>query len=373
MNFPKFGKSKRQKALQKRGAALPRYVNMKPRVDNSKVLAQAKKRRFRTRLEGAGVLERLKGLKIVRVFLGVIIISAIAGLIIFLRTTTLFDVKEIGIIVDKQPNYAIVEEILEEYRNRNVFLISAAEVEEKIKERIPSVNTIFVNKSLSGILNVEVIEDSPIYYLANSNGIYLINQDGEVMEVIEPEVKLELSETEQLIKDNKLPADSDQVRLKYMERFETEEEKSQVIWKDVPEEEKEAVLNQMKESINAKIADFNNRLQDQVKSDRFRDLVGSYIVADTKYSVGDQIPLENLNFLSLVQDFFKSKNIGIWKSTWTSDYTLEVQLDGNPTVLFSVKRSYTEQFEDLNTLIYYGQFNGARIVDVRSSNYSVIR
>lgn len=364
-NFP--SKTKKQEMR-------PSYINMRRRVDNSKFLEQAKKRKRQTALKrtNEALPVDIKSLPLKRIFFTGIAILLFAVVLIFFRTTSIFNVNEVLVISDKEENYNTIKKIVDGYINRNILFISASEIESGIKKEVPSIHTVFVDKNLSGTLSIEVIEDLPVYYLANNRGIYLINQDGEVMEVIEPSVKLVFDETENLLLKNSLPSDSDQVRLKYLSQFE-ESERDSIIWKDVPKEDKDSVLNKMKEELNNKIADFNNKLKEQLKESRFKDLIGSFISNSESYTVGDQLSLDTLNFVSVVLDFFKSKGMVANKASWISEYTLEVALDGNPAVILSVKRSYTDQFEDLNTLIYHGQFNGAKFIDVRSSNYSVVR
>lgn len=351
----------------------PAYVTMTPRVDNSNILAQAKKRQKKS-IKQAKVIHPavFVNFPLKKIGIVLLIILPIVALYLFLRNTSIFDVKEVTLISDNQENFQKVLNIIEEYKGKNILFVPDQEVEGKIKDAVPAIHTVFINKTLAGKLKVEVIEDVPVYYEANNTGIYLINQSGEVMKVIAPEYILKFDETEELVKDNKLPYDSDQVRVKYLSKF-PEEERNDIIWKDVPREEKEETLNLMKSEVNQKIADSVNKLSEQIKGDEFRNLIGSYIPNDQRYQVGDQLSLESLNFISIVLDFVKSKNFVVEKVVWESDYSLEVILENNPSILFSIKRGYTAQFSDLNTLIYHGQFNGARVVDVRSSNYSVIR
>lgn len=370
MNIPLL---KRQKKIIK-PVKKPAYVNMRPRIDNSNILAQAKKRKktnvFNSRKEM--IPESVSSLPAKKILVIIFLMILFAGSNFILRSTTIFDVKEIVVITDKQEDYSAVKNIVDQYMSQNILFVSSSEIERKIKEEFSAIHTVFVDKSLSGKLKVEVIEDIPIYYEANNTGVYLINQRGEVMEVIPPNERLQFNETEQLIRENRLPADSDQVRIKYTAQLD-EAEKNEVIWKDVPKEDKESTLNQMKDELNTKINDFSNKLSEQLKEDKFKDLIGSYIPNNQVYSVGDKISLDSLNFLSIALDFFKSKNLVSTKAVWESTYSLEVFLQDNPSVLLSVKRDYAEQFSDLNTLIYHGQFSGARVVDVRSSNYSVVR
>lgn len=369
----KFSFPKRKNKVEK-SAKKPAYVNMRPRIDNSNILAQAKKRKQATVLSNR--MQVLSGgnssLPIKRILIGVVILFLIVGATFLLKSTTIFDVSQVEVITDKQGDYSAVKAIVDGYMSQNILFVSEGEIKRKIQDQFSSIHTVFVDKSLSGKLKVEVIEDVPIYYEANNTGIYLINQRGEVMEIVSPKEVLSFDETEQLLRDGLLPADSDQVRIKYLSKFE-EAEVSEIIWKDVPKEDKEATLNQMKNDLNLKIDSFSSKLSTQLEEDRFKDLIGSYIPNNQVYAVGDEIPLDSLNFLSLALDFFKSKNLTSTKAVWESTYSLEVFLQDNPSVLLSVKRDHEEQFTDLNTLIYHGQFNGARVVDVRSSNYSVVR
>lgn len=368
MKIKLFSKNKKE---QKK---LPKYVRMRPRVDNSKVLAVAQKR---SRKNGgfSKIKEELKkvNLKVyVSIIVSILIVASVALVIVFFRTTDVFNIRTINLVVDKQEGFDSINKILEQYKGRNVFAISLDELEQSIKSQVVGVDSVFIDRSLLGTLSVEVVEQVPVFFEANSSGIYLINQSGVVMEVVGPKSPLEFTETEELIRGNLLPPDSDQVRLRYLDLL-SEEERGSVIWKDVPLSEKERVLDQMKGELETKISDYNAQLAEQLKEDRFRDLIGSYISNSITYNVGDKVDLENLNFISIVLDFFKSKGFVVAKSSWQSGYTLEVILESGQRILFSVKRSYTDQFEDLNTLIYHGQINGAKIIDIRSSNYSVVR
>jgi len=355
-------------------ATRPNYVNLRPRIDNSNILAQAKKRKKTNtyNVRKLALPENLANLPIKKVLVVIIVLVSLLAFFFFLKNTTIFNVKEVVVITDKQEDYSVVKSIADEYLSENIIFISSSEIEKKIKDRFNSIHTVFVDKSLSGKLKIEVIEDIPIYYEANNTGIYLINQRGEIMEIVQPRDKLQFDETEQLLRENKLPADSDQVRIKYLSKFE-EADRSKVVWKDLPKEDKESTLTQMKDELASKINDFSNKLSDQLKEDAFKNLIGSYIPNNRTYKVGESVSLDSLNFVSIVLDFFKSKNLVSSKVVWDSAYSLEVFLQDNPKVLFSVKRNYSSQFSDLNTLIYHGQFNGAKIVDVRSSNYSVVR
>lgn len=300
-------------------------------------------------------------------FLFVIFILAV----VFFRSTTIFNIKNIEVIVDNQKNYNVVNSIAQEYLGKNAFLVSAGSISNKIKEELSSVHTVFINKSLNGSLRIEVIEDVPIYYLVNNLGIYLINQDGEVMEVIDLDFKVELSEVEKLILDNKLPLDSDQVRIEYLESL-PEEERASVDWRQIPLNVKESALNSLKDKLNSRFSEFNSKLASKLKEPIFNDMVGSFIPNNVSYKVLDRLSLPDLNFVSVIFDFFKSKNLVVERVDWLSGYTIQVLLSPGTKIFLSTKRPSAEQFVDLNTLIYHGQVNGNKTIDVRSKNYSVI-
>jgi hypothetical protein len=354
---------------------LPSYVRMRPRVDNSAILVQAKKRNRQQIISSGKQIKAFEflnnvGLKRILVIIGIVSLVVLGFL--FLKNSNAFDVKEVELIVDTKQDYEQIKQIVNEYMGRNIIFVSASQIEASIKNKFNSIHTVYIDRSLNGKLKVEVIEDVPVYYQANNVGIYLINQRGEVMEIVESKGNLVLDSTEKLIQSNALPLDSDQVRIKYLDGF-PEEERAKIIWKDVSAEDRQSTLNKMREELNAKINDFSNKLTEQLSSDEFRDLTGSYIPNNYKYAVGDKIDLENLRFVSLVNDFLKSKKFVPIKSVWISDYSLQIFLEGNPTIVVSTKRGSAEQFTDLSTLIYHEQFNAAKLIDVRSSNYSVIR
>lgn len=358
----------------KRNESRPSYIKMVKRVDNSKFFSDAKKRKRQTALKTTtqAVSFNFDSNKLKLFFFLMVSLLSLAGIVVLLRSTDVFNIKEVLVLSDDIENYDEIKQIGELYKDKNALFLSSKDIEQKIKTAVPSVHTVFIDRTLYGVLRIEAVEDLPIYYLANNNGIYLINQDGRVMEVIEPVIKLEFSETEKLLVEDRLPFDSDQVREKYLLGF-SEEERSKIIWKDVSEEAKKSALGDLKNEVNLKIQEFSVKLGEQLKDERFRDLIGSYVVNSLNLNVDDQVSLENLSFLSAVLDYFKSKNLIPAKSIWISDYTLEVSLENGPKVLLSVKREFSEQFLDINTLIYYGQFNGTKVVDVRSSNYSVVR
>ncbi len=337
-----------------------------------KRLADARKRRVRTILDKINIGGFL-GSPLFKFLIILPIIVLAVALVINFRNSSNFSIKNINIIIDDQSKVAIAQGVLDNYKGKNLFTLDRNAMVNDLKAKIPDTSQVFINKTIQGNLTVEIVRDVPTFYAVNLSGSYLLNQNSKVIAVLPNAKPINLTESDKIILNGgTIDPNSDLVRIKYLGKIDDEDARKAVVWKDVPLDDKKKTVEDLQTDFTNNINSYFNTSQDQLKTTDFYKLVGSFYRSSTVYNIGDSFNHDELNFLAKLFDFFKTKTFPINRVVWTSDFTAQFELESKPVIIFSMKRDLGEQTTDINTLIYYGQFENQKVIDVRSSNYVII-
>jgi cell division septal protein FtsQ len=345
--------------------------NKKKKVNN-KFSSHARQRKFKVFTSGIKIPDFLKTFKALMFLIGALLIIGLLWLGVTVLKSDTFKVKEIEIIADNVDDTSEMSKILDKYKGISVFTINSGQLYDDLKKAFPNVDEVFVHKTLNGKLNVEVVQNLAVYYVINFSGTYILDHNAKVLEVYNDN-KLLINDFEQKILKGEVNAQGDYVREVYLSKITSEEDRLKVKWDQIPQADKDKLFTEIVNDLYARINTAFQKSLDFLKVPKYANLSGYLEYLSKEYSKGDILDKGKLTFISLVADFLRNKQKVIKSTKWLSEYTLEVTLEESRQILFSLKRDLKDQFRDVETLIFHDQFSKARIIDVRSDNFSVKR
>ncbi len=256
---------------------------------------------------------------------------------------------------------------LDKFKDKKIYTITASTIKKELQDSFKEVKEVFVYKTLPDSVVVEIVEDTPKLIVVNFAGIHLLDTNSIKIGSINY-TELKLLDSEKSIYDEKGDFNADYVQEKYLSKL-SEEERFDVDWAKVSDDDKKAALEELKAEVKSKLDSYLNSASDAISQSAYKDLPIMY-----QYDFeGTNFKKTDFDFTLNVLEALKNRQLKFIKNIWISKYTLQISLDNNKTILFSIKRELTEQFKDLDSIVFYGQFNQARIVDLRSDTYSIIR
>ncbi len=360
----------KKKSKNKKVLPFKRSVK-RPKIKN-KYASTSRQRKYKVLLSKIKIPDFFKTVRF-WIAIGSLIILIILGLgISFLLRSDMFEIKEIDIIADNVEDISGMQKIFNQYLDRNILTVTSNELYSEIKKNYPNVEDVLVRKSLDGKLKVEVIQNIAVYYVINFSGTYILDHNAKVLDVFE-ENKLLITDFEQKILRGEASPLNDSVKEYYLSKIPDEAERSKVKWDKVSDADKNRFFSEISQDLNNRITTHFQKSLDFIKNSEYVNLSGYIEYLQDSYKKGDFLNKDKLTFIALIADFFRNKNKVMKLTKWLSEYTLEVSLEENRSVLFSMKRELKEQFKDIETLIFHSQFDRFKLIDVRSVNFTVTR
>lgn len=332
----------------------------KPQIDYKRQRRNANRRGiFR------GVGEKLKSLT--KYFLALVVVLIGVGIIFVINRDEAFAINNVKVMGTYRIDKKGVESLLAGYKGKNILKVSRFELEDKIRATYGEVKNIYISKELSGNLNVEIVESSPVAVLVNALGIFLLNNRGDRVGEIEYPA-FALSDEDKKIVSNQIALDDPKVKEKFLQMQEGLEEPK--TWEESNNEDKRKAIEALANDIPGKINSYFAEAKNKVKSSPFVDLViigDSSIDAKTS-SFLNQNSIEFI--LKITESVVKIPLTVVSIDYWIGD-TFSVLTDQGKTLLFYPRRSADDQLRDLNILIVNGIYNNQRQIDLRGEKISV--
>lgn len=227
-------------------------------------------------------------------------------------------------------------------------------------------NSIIVQKFNKNTFILEFLESTPELAVINLKSIFFINKNTEIVREYPIEDQIDLSEEEILLLRDKIQIDSDFVKIKYLGRFDSEEEKRKVNWQQISKDDKLQVLNEEKLNVRKKLNDFYDIQLSFIKNSEFPSIPVILTFSDLK-----EINFSLFQFITNLNKQLSLREILINKIFFYDENLLEILINDKKIFLFSIRRDIEEQLLDLDSVILSGLLNRFSLFDLRSRNFVV--
>lgn len=141
----------------------------------------------------------------------ILIIALFVGIIIFIMTTSLFNVTKIEILGNYRVTKQRIESLSQINLDVNTYRYSKAQIETSIKEE-PYIEDVVVKRKLPNTIKIEVKERTPNYIIMYSSSYVYINNYGYILEISNEPLSLPIIEgyatsQEKIVPGNRLEID----------------------------------------------------------------------------------------------------------------------------------------------------------------------
>jgi len=326
-----------------------------------------RKRKLRT-ITGVGI-PSVPGSK--NMFLGVIAVCMFALVIFFslqILTSDYFQVKTITTIGVRTVSSQQITEDIEDLTTDGIFLTNSSSVERVLVEKYPSFKSVNVSKVWPDRLIINVTEKQPVLFYLNLNGLYLVNEDGVINEVIFQD-KINFAQEQLNIITGAEGIDSilvyERLKSEYLQKKEEEESKNEEVeynrkkQNDIEEEQKTNFdFSQVSQDQKFATLDIiRGELFDQAKviiisylekfdSSSYPPLEKVFAFDNRIYKEGEFVDQDRLGITRELLKFFSQNDIVVKEIFWEGKFMVRVVMDNDKTIVFGVSRNISEQLDD---------------------------
>ena len=267
-----------------------------------------------------------------------------------------------------------------------MMLLNIDEIESSIKKAFPIIQGIQVSKLYPNKIFIKINEREPKVVYVTLNSAYVVDTEGKILNILSslkidfPEEKLLIarglgSYTSQILQDYFL--NEFIVQSKLGEK--TEVERAALIaqgysFDKITLDQKKAVLKKLAIDYNLQIDELFAKNAGLVLGSKYRDLPKVFFLANSEVKLDDVIDLSRQTLtIELINRLDVSK-MEFTQIKWEGEILVKVTLKDNKQLVFSNRRTLSEQWEDyqlvLNDLIRRGK--GYSVIDMSSTKISVI-
>jgi len=299
--------------------------------------------------------------KYIKIFLTVLFLCGFVIGIRYFIFSSRFNIKNIQIGGCENVEKEFILTRLDRLINKNIFFIRSSSLMEEIRGYSPYIYDVKVEKHLPGDIHINIEERKPVFLWINLTGAYLISQDGLVLEIVSDFKDLNISSEDidllrgygnlkEYIETEDEEEDQDNEEDGEIEK-ETEAEQPEELQEeeDLSEEEVLELMEQEREEIIARV---NQYWSENVNSIREEYSVYVFVYS---YDQNNFVSLDSINNdmlentkVGLDVDFLGEK---VHRYIWESEYRLVFYFDMRRRIVFSARRDFSDQVEDLRILI----------------------
>ena len=267
--------------------------------------------------------------------------------------------------------------VREEFLGKNIFLLRTRTVEDKTTEVGSYIEEVYVEKDLPDKLEVHIVEKDPRLLLINFSNAYLIGEDFEVIDTLSEKREIRLNEQELNILNNFGDISSDYVvdRIVAKEEDLTKEEEESFISK-ITDKQKEEALEKIQEEISTKIEKAFSTHKEAVGESRFWHLPQVFVFDNEVLEVRGSVDKNRIKtFFGVIGLMEGMKDFEVERYESNSQFKFTVKLKGRKSFIFSTKRDFSLQEEDLSIILDQLSVDGTgfKSIDVGSEKVVVER
>lgn len=286
----------------------------------------------------------------------------------WVRGLFVFDDIEIFVVSDNDVVSAQVYDSLLSIENINIFGTASNKIKDIISDKFgyPK-NNIVVQKYNTGTILVELIDSAPNLAILTREEFILVDFQNVVVRKLQIE-PLKLDFNEEMILKSKMTLEDDYIKVKFLEKFDSEEQKRAVKWQDIPIEDKQSVLQNEVVILKSKIESFVNLSTGVLNSSEFKGLP---ILVSINESEVLNVNKRILDLLLRITDELLKRDLVIEERKLVDSNSIEFTVKGNKKIIFTIRRDFVEQINDLDNIILNKLFGRWNIFDLRSKNFIV--
>jgi len=313
------------------------------------------------------------------IFLGVVAMFLFA-LVIFsglkILSADYFQVNSVTTIGVRTVSSQQIFEDIENLTTEGIFLTSGSSIEKTLIAKYPSFKSVTVNKIWPDKLIINITEKQPALFYLNLNGIYLINEDGIISEVIFQD-KINFAQEQLNIITGAEGIDSvlvyDRLKSEYLEKQEEieqegvggkgveekslqagasqeegsdQEQKTDFDISQIPQDQKFATLNTIREELFDQAKVIIISYLEKFDSTAYPSLEKVFAFDNNVYQEGDMVDQDKLQLTREVLKFFSQNNVVVSEVLWEGKFVVKLITEPGKTLVFGTSRNISEQLED---------------------------
>lgn len=262
-----------------------------------------------------------------------------------------FQIDAIRIIGSRSVPAESIRQDLSDYNSRSIFIVNSKEISNGLLQKHSSFKRVSVAKIWPDKLIINITEKQPLLFYINLNGVYLIDEDGKVSEILFQD-KINF-ETEQLNVitgaegiDSRLV--SERLAAEHLQTQESipEDERTDFDISAITPDKKFEVLNTIRtellEQSRAIILSYKTRFDPA----SYPPLQTVFAFENSSYAKGSVIDEKRIGLTREVTRFFDQRNETIQEIVWEGKFLVRVTLQSGKTCIFGTNRNISEQLED---------------------------
>lgn len=315
-----------------------------------------RRRRFRSISINRNVVSLPSNNNIFKGVFALLLIPLLIYLLLVFLTSDSFKVSETVIIGSRVISKEEIDTEIAEVFESSLFFVNTHKIEQQIMESFPTFKSVTVRKFLPNKLSITITEKEPILFYLNLSGVYLIDEDGVVSEIIYQDI-INFGDNQLKIITGEEGIDSslvfDRLKSDYLQTQEDvpEEEQLEFDIETVTLDRKFAVLASIQKELFEQAIIIIKSNESNVDFTTLPALSPVYVFNNLPLEKGDSIDLNRLDITKNILAFFLTERASIRETLWEGRYNVKIITEDGKIIVFGTNRNISEQLEDYNIIV----------------------
>lgn len=288
------------------------------------------------------------------IFLGVITLVLFALLIfagLKILSADYFQVSTVTTIGARTVSEQQIFTDIESLTTEGIFLTSGSSIEKILLTKYPSFKSVTVSKIWPDKLIINITEKQPALFYLNLNGVYLVNEDGVISEVIVQD-KINFAQEQLNVITGAEGIDSilvyERLQSEHLEKEKDleEEQKTDFDIAQVPQDQKFSTLNTIREELFDQAKVIIVSYLENFDPSSYPELEKVFAFDNELYQEGGLVDQDRLQLTREVLKFFVQRNTGVSEILWEGKFVVKFITESGKTLVFGTNRNISEQLED---------------------------
>lgn len=323
------------------------------------------------------------------ILFGVLGLALLLGLVFLVNhffTTSDLKFEKITVLGNKTISETDLKQIIKPFTGKNMILLNIEEISVSIKKAFPIIQGLQISKLYPNKIFIKINEREPKVVYLSLNSAYVADTEGRILNILSTQ-KIDFPEEKILIARGLGDYNSQILKDYFLNEFivqsklseKTEEERTKLIaegysFEKITEDQKRIVLKKLAADYNLQIEEFFAKNSGIVLGSKYRELPEVYVLGNTEVKQDDNINLTKQNLTIELINRLEVSKMEYTQIKWEGEILVKVILKDKKQLVFSNRRSLSEQWEDyqlvLGDLIRRGK--GYSVIDLSSTKISVI-
>lgn len=299
-------------------------------------------------------------------------IAILIGLVVFgLHRAEIFTIKDVEVSGNQQISTLDILSALPELKGSSLVQVNAGYLEVEILRQIPYIKDVVISKVLPSKLEIEVFERYPRMAYINRKGIFLVDEEYEVVEVLALTADSIFNESEAKILLGQQDLEDEYLIQYYIDHLTDITAADGLRQEDIPAEAKQQAWEAYRaELLNRQSGILNEKIELFALS-RYGSLFNVRADDESEWKVGDRFTKIMYDYSTSMKSYLDSEKLLLDNINWTYPFQMVVTLQNGVKLIFSTERLLTDQLADLQVLRLQGKVDTARVVDLQGEVISI--